>query len=620
MSNRAPDIVSKLNAGIALQKASQVEAAEHVYREVLRVEPNNASAIHFLGMAIWQAGRADDGIGLVRRSIELAPRTASFHANLGVILVALGRHEEALRALHEAVKLQPDFAQAHCNIGICLETEGRLEEAERAFARAKELHPTNHEFKAHHIRLLAKLRRPPDLNAIVVSDQTKAFPTALDELSFAYEKKGLLKDAVEARVKRLALEDSPHARSALVRLRLFQADVTAEELFVQHVECAKLHETQFAGRACISARPCRGTSERLRIGYVSAHFRNHPVARFIEPAVARHDRSQFEVVCYSDTQRTDQITARFRARADRWRETRALSDEALCRSIMEDEIDVLVDLAGHMMPGRLLAFARRPAPVQLSYLYPHSPGLAGFDGRITDEWADPKGTERYSVEKLLRLPRSAWCYRPPEEGPPISGLPALATGRITFGSLNQCLKITEATVRCWAAILRRVPNSRLLLLVELGPAGDRLRSAFKLHGVRAERVEFVERLPHRQFLELSRRIDIILDTFPFNGHTTSYDMLWMGLPIVTLAGVTPASRVGLSLLNSLQLPELVAQSEEDYASIATQLASDVSKLTKLRNSLRQLMRDSALMDESGFVRSLEETILRLWREKCRNAV
>jgi predicted O-linked N-acetylglucosamine transferase (SPINDLY family) len=364
---------------------------------------------------------------------------------------------------------------------------------------------------------------------------------------------------------------------------------------------------------------------RLRVGYVSADFRRHSVAYFIEPVLGAHDRERFEVYGYCNHALEDEVTARLRARADGWVNCVRLSDEELAQRIRADRIDILVDLTGHTAGNRLLMFARKPAPVQVTYLgYPTSTGLSAIDYRLTDWEVDPPGYEAYNAERPVRLEHSYYCYRPLETSPPVSALPARQAGHITFASFNNFAKASPATQELWARVLEAVPGSRLLLKAKsLEDAGVRASVLERLTrlGVEPARVELRgwEGEVGGQ-LVLYGRVDIGLDTHPYNGGTTTCEALWMGVPVVTLAGDTHASRMGASLLKVAGLSQLVARSAEQYVRIAQELAQDLDALERLRSGMRERLRGSALLDEHGFTRRLEAAYRQMWRNWCETTV
>jgi predicted O-linked N-acetylglucosamine transferase (SPINDLY family) len=360
----------------------------------------------------------------------------------------------------------------------------------------------------------------------------------------------------------------------------------------------------------------------LRVGYVSADFRQHSVAFFIEPVIEAHDRRGFEVICYSNVAWPDAVTMRMRKLADQWRDIARRCDEDVAEQIRRDGVDILVDLAGHTDGNRLLVFARKPAPVQVTYLgYPDTTGLRTMDYRLTDAYADPPGeTEPYHSEELVRLARCFLCYRPATESPEVGELPALAAGTVTFGSFNSFAKVTEEVMGAWSRILLAVPESRLVLKAKgLGQAEARERAGevFERHGIAPQRVEMTGQ--SESFVEHLRAyqcVDIALDTFPYNGTTTTCEALWMGVPVITLAGRSHVWRVGMSLLSNAGLPELIAATLDDYVAAAARLAGDVDGLRQMRRGLRQRLGASALTDAAGFTRRLEEAYRGIWANWC----
>ncbi len=346
----------------------------------------------------------------------------------------------------------------------------------------------------------------------------------------------------------------------------------------------------------------------MRIGYVAPDFREHCQSLFTIALLSHHDRERFEVICYADVASPDAITQRIRGYADVWRSSVGLSDQALAERIHADGVDVLVDLTLHMSHNRLLTFARKPAPVQISWLgYPGTTGVDAIDYRLSDPWLDPPEASRdaFYTERTIRLPDTFWCYDPLTSTPLVNELPMIRNGWVTFGCLNNWCKANDATLRDWASVLRRVGRSRLLLLAPKGSARQRVLRLFEAEGIDAARIEFVGRQSRQRYLETYHRIDIGLDTFPYNGHTTSLDSYWMGVPVVTRFGESAVSRAGLSQLTNLGLTELVAADSHGFVDIAATLAADVGGLHTLRSSLRERLRASPLMDAPRFARAIE---------------
>ena len=366
--------------------------------------------------------------------------------------------------------------------------------------------------------------------------------------------------------------------------------------------------TQFMPRA---DRP--GT---LRVGFISGDFRTHSVAHFIEPILSARDRNAFTYVLYSNLELRDDVTERLRTSADDWRDIWQLNDDALIEQIRADRIDILVDLSGHTAYNRLAVFARRAAPVQISYLgYPNSTGLKTMDHRITDAVTDPPLiADALHCERLLHLPGSQWCFRPFGMQTPPGPLPALAAGFVTFGSFNNLIKASDTLLRCWVQILAKLPNSHLRLTRIRSPqrAAEIVR-LFEASGVSADRIECVAYEADPPHGSQFAGVDIALDNYPYNGVTTTCESLYVGVPVVSLHGRTGVSRSGLTLLASLGLAELAAPTPEKYVEIAVALAVDAPRLEQLRASLRARFEQSPLRDEERFAAEFEKLLHAAWR-------
>lgn len=342
------------------------------------------------------------------------------------------------------------------------------------------------------------------------------------------------------------------------------------------------------------------------------------LGRYLLPLLREHDRASFDIVCYSNNRSDDSFTGRFRDLAPTWCDIARLSDDAAAARVRDDRIDILVDTTLHMEGNRLLVFARRPAPVQVTFAgYPGSTGLQSIDYRLSDIHLDPPGSDgaRYA-ETTWRLPNTFWCYDPVGAAVTVNDSPAMTTGSITFGCLNNFAKVNSRVLALWSRVLTAIPGSRLIVLAHEGRHRSDAIAALVTSGVAPERIEFVGYRSRQRYLELFRRIDISLDTFPYNGHTTSLDSLWMGVPVVTLVGDTVVGRAGLSQLSNLGLPELVARTGDEFVDIARGLASDPHRLLALRRGLRARMEASPLMDAGGFARDIEAAYRAMWRAWC----
>jgi predicted O-linked N-acetylglucosamine transferase (SPINDLY family) len=365
----------------------------------------------------------------------------------------------------------------------------------------------------------------------------------------------------------------------------------------------------------------RDPDRRLRIGYVSPDFRDHVVGRNLLPLLRQHDHGQLEIFCYANVIRFDGLTEQCRRCADGWRSIVGLSDSQTADLIRQDRIDILVDLALHTGGNRLGVFARKPAPVQATFAgYPGSTGLDIIEYRLTDPYLDPPGLNgpRCS-ETSIHLPDTFWCYDPLGTELAVNALPAQTNGHITFGCLNNFCKVNEHVLRLWAQVLKVIERSRLVVLCPDGSHRQTVLNLLEREGISPDRIELIVGGPRLQYLELYHRIDVGLDTFPYNGHTTGLDSFWMGVPVVTLVGQTAVGRAGLSQLTNLGLPELIAHTPQQYIQIATDLAGDLPRLAEVRRTLRGRMQKSPLMDAPRFARNIEAAYRQMWRNWCQGA-
>ena len=436
--------------------------------------------------------------------------------------------------------------------------------------------------------------------------------SALEELDRLVEALECLRHALELKPADI------DTHSSLLFL-LSRADLLPpQEVTAEFRRWGELHADPLSVAAEPHANPPE-PDRLLRIGYVSADFRRHAMAYFTEPFLAHHDRRTVRVYCYSNCARPDDVTQHLRGLADEWRDIASLADDEAARLIRSDGIDILVDLAGHTGGNRLLLFARRPAPIQMTWLgYLGGTGMAAMDYRITDHYADPEGeADNQYRERLLRLPHSKWCYLPPAAMPACNALPAQSRGYVTFGSFCSFPRVSNDTMRAWALLLQRLPDARLrVVTAPSGESLDRMLEIFDAAGVHADRLDLVGRLPLEAYLQQYLQIDIALDPFPMNGGTTTCEALWLGVPVVSRSGRSGASRSGISLLTNAGLEQLVARSWEGYVDIALGLAADLPALARLRTTLRERLRASPLLDAECFTRDLETLYRGAWRNWC----
>jgi predicted O-linked N-acetylglucosamine transferase (SPINDLY family) len=608
------------NMGVALKDQGNLDDAVAAYRRALELKPDYVEAYNNLGVALKSQEKLDEAVACYRRALELKPDFAQAHNNLGIALKNQRKLDEAVASYHRALELKPDFAQAHNNLGIALKEQGKLDEAVARHRRALELLPN---YVEAHNSLGVALKEQGKLDEAVACWR-RALQLKPDYaelyclIGFAVKDQGKLDEAVACYRRAIELKpDYARAHSNLVYTQMFCPGCDAQTIYEEHCRWNLAHAAPLA-KFIQPHLNDRSPERRLRIGYVSPNFASHPVGRFLLPLLESHDRGSFEIFCYASVDMPDAMTDRCRAHADVWRDVLGSSDEQVAEGVRQDRIDILVDLTMHMRNNRLLVFARKPAPVQVTYLaYCGTTGLGTMDYRLTDPYLDPPGQdERFYCEQSIHLPETYWCYRPAIETPAVNALPALAAGHITFGSLNNFCKATPPAIDAWSRLLQAVPRSRLLLHARAGSHRGGLLDVLSERGISAERVEFFDIQPMADYFGVYRRIDVALDPFPYGGGTTTLDALWMGVPVVSLAGQTAVGRGGLSILSNLGLPELVAHDAEQYVRIAAELAADLPRLSDLRATLRQRMQRSSLMDAPRFARNIEAAYREMWRRWC----
>jgi protein O-GlcNAc transferase len=557
---------------------------KRLLRQLLGARAPSSAELVARGRAERERGEFDASRASLEAALELDAGDAATLAELGLSYRALGRREEARAAFERAVAGDPGSALALMYLGNLDHEAGRPDDAAKAYRAALALDPEN---AAVHYNLALTLM-------------------SLGEASAAVES------------FRLCLARAPDyadARSSMLYALNLSDRAGIEEIAAEHFEWGRRIADPLYSERVFPNSP--DAERRLRVGYVSADYFQHAAAPFIHAFLAQHDARLCEVFCYVNAPIPAGSAGSY---GHTWREIRMLDDGQLAARIAQDAIDVLVDLSGHTYGTRLLAFARKPAPVQMTFLgYPNTTGMRAMDYRLTDAYADPPGaSESRYREKLLRMPHSVWCFRPRDEGmPDVGGLPAARNGYVSFASLNNAAKLNADLLALWADLLRRVGDARLVMAtVAPGRARERILRAFAGKGVDAGRIEFRGRLPRSEYLALHNEVDIALDSYPCNGGATTCEALWQGVPVISLAGEAFESRAGLSLLSSAGLPQLVAHSAADYLELASSLASDRERLQRLRAGLRETLRASPLMDAMAFTRDLEAQYRGAWRAWC----
>src|SRR3989344_1421868 len=563
------------------------EAAD-CFRRAVVLSPGHALAYYNLGLVLSNLGKPDAAAEAFAEAARLAPQRAEILGNLGRVCISLGRMKEAASWLRKLVRINHGDATAHASLGSVLHISGNLEEAIDCYRQSLRLRPDN-----------AGIH---------------------DNLGSALSEQGRNDEAIISHREALRLNpnDAKAHSNMLLTLNYLPAQ-DAGEVLDEHRQWAAVHERMESVSSSFAND--RDPERRLRVGYVSPDFRAHSVAYFFEPLLAGHDSKAVESHCYSAVTRPDDTTARLQALAHKWRDISGKTDEQAADAIRADGVDILVDLAGHTAGNRLGIFVRKPAPVQITYLgYPNTTGLHTIDYRLTDAWSDPEGTDSLYTEKLVRLPGGFLCFRPFMECPVVSASPAVARGHVTFGSFNNLAKINPGVVSLWARLLETVPDAHLFIKnhsLTDPVTRERYYGLFEAHGVSRTRVALMGSTPSQQdHLALYSRVDIALDTFHYNGTTTTCEALWMGVPVITLAGRHHAGRVGVSLLSSAGFPEWIAGSPEQYIALAAGLAADLPKLAALRARLRTHMAASPLYDRKAFAAKVETAYREIWRRYC----
>ena len=613
------------NLGEAYRCLGRLEKAADCYRQALRLKADYPEALNNLGLVLQKQGQPALAAECCQRAVTLAPAFALAHNNLGNALRDQGQNAAALACYRRALELNPDYAEAHSNLGNLLSDREQAAGAIACYRRALQLKPN---FVEAYVNLAHALLGVGQIAQAIATCQqalqhNAACPEAYLNLGNALKAQGQADDAITCYQK--SLQFKPEYRAALSNLldTLPYCDgITLAQLAAAHAE----YERRYASplRAAWQPHLNRPDVDRaLRVGFVSPDLCRHPVGFFLIGVLEHLDRGEVELICYNDRVAADDFTDRFRGASGLWRDVFGQSDAQLAQQIRADAVDVLFDLAGHTAHNRLLVFARKPAPIQLTWAgYMGTTGLSAIDYILADRYEIPVEFEQHYREKVLRLPDGYVGYQPPADAPPVGPLPAEAAGHVTFGSFNNPAKITPEVVALWSEVLREVPASRLLLkfrgLNDPG-AQDRYRRLFAAQAIGADRVELEGWSPHRELLARYNRIDVALDTFPYSGGLTTCEALWMGVPVVTCPGETFASRHSLSHLSSVGLTETIAQDRRQYVQLAAGLAADLPRLSALRAGLRDRVAQSPLCDASRLAGQLTALLRDVWRQWCREA-
>lgn len=570
-----------------LRETRRKEPAIAIYQAALLLEPNNIDALNNLGMALQEDGQLEAALASFRQVALLAPDNPVTHSNIAAALNDMGQREAALESCRRAVKLGPKSTAAHVNLGTCLMEMGRLSEAVNSFETVVKLDP-------HHRR-------------------------AYVNISDALSRLGRIDQAIVHCRKALKINpDWDELHSNLLFYLTHSQDIDAATLFAEHLKYAEHFEAPLRA-SWPQHTNVRDPERTLRIGFVSADLYNHPVANFITPILECLSQSrQVEIVAYANSFHDDHVSRHLHGLFAVWRQVEKLSHAELAQLITSDTIDILIDLSGHTGFNRLPTFARKPAPLQLSWIgYPGTTGLQAMDYFLTDRYFSPPGElDDQFTEKLVRLPATA-PFLPSPEAPAISPAPAIENGYITFGSFNRAGKLSRGTIARWSKLMRMVPDARMVLAAMPNKqTSDMIRSWFTREGIDANRLTFHGYTNMPDYLALHAQVDLCLDTYPYTSGTTGLHAMWMGVPTLTLVGPTLPGHVTSAILSQAGLNDFITYQEEDFLKTGQAFANDFSLFADLRPGMRDRMQNSGNGQITLIAEGLESVLRKMWQRWC----
>jgi predicted O-linked N-acetylglucosamine transferase (SPINDLY family) len=652
------------NAGNAHARLNHHDAACSAYEKAVELDPNFTDAHVALGCTLEELGQVDKAAASYRKALEIAPNYAEVHCNLGRTLLSPGRQEEAIASFQRSLELQPDNADVWLILGTAQKARGYLEAAQSSLMRAHEVSPGNLEILLHLGDTCLDLEQADHAlacyrKAVEIDPKNAVAHNNMGNVHFSlgqfFEAEASYRRAVELQPDFSAahgnlgcvMKDIGQPLESLKSLRRAieiapdDCTVRSNMLFIGHLMEDKLPTTLFEeakafGKiAAQKAKPVAcwnntpNPERRLRVGFVSGDLQFHPVGFFIEgvlSALASRNSGKLEIFAYTNSFRVDPATLRIKSHCDHWREVFGRMDNEVAEMIREDQIDILIDLSGHTAKNRLPVFAWKPSPIQVTWLgYFATTGVEMIDYLIADPWTLHTSEEAYFTETIWRLPETRLCFTPPDVNVVIRPLPALSEQIITFGCFNNLNKMNDQVVAVWARVLTEVPNSRLFLKARQlyqspspssSPARDAVIKQFAGYGIEASRLVLEGPDVRENYFAAYNRVDIALDPFPYTGGTTTAEALWMGVPVLTLAGKDFLGRQGVGLLMNAGLNDWVANDLDDYVARAVAHAKDIEGLSALRARLREHVLSSPVFDASRFAMHLEEALRSMWQKWC----
>jgi len=574
------------NAQYAL-KEQKIEDAQKCFSLILKIDSSHALSYYSLGSISLSQKKIHEALENFEKAAYYCQDDPNILYQYAHTLFKLAKYSKSVEQYKKALQLNPNHVPSLNDYSACMYILGKLDEAEKTARKVIEINPS-------HVH--------PYVN-----------------LANALKDKGHIDEAIDTYEKALSIDPSFYVARSNKLLCICYSDWDKKAVLEEHKKWEEnlplvVPQRQFKKHIF------KKDKKPLRIGYISADFKTHSAAYYIEPIITHHDRTEFEIFCYSDVMNPDIVTLRLRQMDLNWREIHDKEQKDIADSIKNDNLDFLIDLAGHAGNKRLQLFMSQLAPIQITYLgYPNTTGLSAMDYRFTDRWADPVDQDIYYTEKLYRLPNGFLCYRPPDHAPDVTETPALKNGYITFGSFNTLAKINQKTIEIWSQILKLVPTAKLLIKnKQMNDASVRnsYKEYFIHQNIDKDRIVLQEYSSSREeHLKCYGHIDISLDTFPYNGTTTTCEALWMGVPVITLAGTNHAGRVGVSLLTVIGLQGMIAPDYANYISLAVFLANNIDKVSQMRKNLRLTLCCSPLCDGASFTKTIENAYKDMWHIK-----